>query len=107
MIGTPALLVATAVLGVGTYACRAAGPLLRSRVTLPASVERLTTRAAVALLAAVAATGTLIVGHHFAGPARLVGVSVGALLAWRRTPFAVVVVAAAVTTALLRAAGVS
>ncbi|MCM3885650.1 AzlD domain-containing protein [Frankia sp. R82] len=106
MIGAPTLLVATAVLGVGTYACRAAGPLLRSRVTLPDAVERLTTRAATVLLAAVTATGTLIVDHRFAGYARLAGVVLGGLLAWRRVPFLLVVVAAAVTTALLRALGV-
>jgi hypothetical protein len=61
----------------------------------------------VVLLAAVAATGTLIVDQRFAGAARLVGVAVGGLLAWRRAPFAVVVVAAAATTAALRALGVA
>ncbi|MCK9893942.1 AzlD domain-containing protein [Frankia sp. AgB32] len=107
MTGTSTLLVAIAVLAVGTYACRVAGPLLRARVTLPEQVERLTGRATVVLLAAVAATSTLIVDHGFAGPARLVGVVVGGLLAWRRAPFAAVVLAAAGTTAALRACGVT
>ncbi len=107
MIDTPTLLAAVGVLAVGTYACRVAGPLLRSRVALPERVERFTGRAAIVLLAAVAASGTLIVDHRFAGAARLVGVLVGGLLAWRRAPFAVVVAAAAATTAALRAIGVT
>ncbi|MYY81399.1 AzlD domain-containing protein, partial [Streptomyces sp. SID335] len=38
--------------------------------------------------------------------ARPAGVLAGGVLAWRRAPFAVVVVGAAATTALLRLAGV-
>jgi hypothetical protein len=38
--------------------------------------------------------------------ARPAGVLVGAVLAWRRAPFVVVIVAAAGTAALLRLAGV-
>jgi hypothetical protein len=59
----------------------------------------------VVLLAARGATATLTQGHHFTGPARPSGVAVGALLAWRRAPFAFVVLAAAATTAALRLAG--
>ena len=44
-------------------------------------------------------------GSGFAGVARPAGVAVGALLAWRRAPFVVVVLAAAATAALLRLAG--
>ncbi len=42
----------------------------------------------------------------FAGWARPVGVLAGALLAWRKLPFVVVVVSAAVVTALLRMSGI-
>ena len=42
----------------------------------------------------------------WAGYARPAGVLVGALLAWRRAPFVLVVVGAAATAALLRLAGV-
>jgi hypothetical protein len=45
-------------------------------------------------------------GTGFAGIARPAGVLVGALLAWRRAPFVVVVLAAAATAALLRLAGI-
>lgn len=102
----PTLVLATVVLGVGTYAFRVSGPLLRSRITLSAEVERLMAVAAVVLLTALVATATLVQGHGFAGVARLVGVAVGGVLAWRRAPFVVVVLAAAATTAVLRLLGV-
>jgi branched-subunit amino acid transport protein len=98
--------IAIAVLALGTYAMRLAGPLLRSRFTVPEAVERYLSLAAVALLAALVATATLLDGAEFAGYARPVGVLVGAALAWRKLPFVVVVVTAAATTALLRLLGV-
>ena len=100
------LVVAVVVLGVGTYGFRVAGPLLRSRITLSDDVERLMAVAAVVLLTGLVATATLVDGHGFAGFARLGGVAVGGLMAWRRAPFVLVVVAAAATTAVLRLLGV-
>jgi branched-subunit amino acid transport protein len=94
--------VAIGVLAVGTYAMRLAGPLLRSRVTLSATVKRYLSLSAVALLAALIATAALVEHGGFAGVARASGVAVGAILAWRRLPFVVVVVAAAATAALIR-----
>ena len=58
------------------------------------------------LLAALVATTALTKGHGFAGFARPAGVLVGGVLAWRKAPFLVVVLAAAATAALLRLAGV-
>jgi hypothetical protein len=55
----------------------------------------------------LAATGALTQGHGFAGWARPAGVAVAGVLAARRAPFPVVVIAAGATTALLRLAGVS
>jgi branched-subunit amino acid transport protein len=89
-------------LAVGTYAMRLAGPLLRSRFTLSETVKRYLSLGAVALLAALIATAALVEHGGFAGVARSAGVAVGAMLAWRRLPFVVVVVAAAVTAALIR-----
>ncbi|HWD03042.1 MAG TPA: AzlD domain-containing protein [Amycolatopsis sp.] len=105
-MGTAGLLVATAVLGAGTFAFRFAGPLLRTRVRLSPRTQRLMALAAVVLLAALVATSALTEGHGFAGFARPAGVVVGGVLAWRKAPFVVVVIAAAVTAALLRLAGV-
>ncbi|MBB4683191.1 AzlD domain-containing protein [Amycolatopsis jiangsuensis] len=103
---TAELLIATAVLGAGTFAFRFAGPVLRDRVKLSPRAERLMTLAAVVLLAALVATSALTEGHGFAGVARPAGVLVGGVLAWRKAPFVVVVIAAAATAALLRLAGV-
>ncbi|MFF5082643.1 AzlD domain-containing protein [Actinoplanes sp. NPDC000266] len=84
---------------------RLGGVLLRERLHLSDAMQRLLPMAAAALLAALAATSTIMAGSDFAGVARPAGVAVGALLAWRRAPFVVVVVAAAASAALLRLAG--
>lgn len=96
---------AIAALAAGTYGLRLAGPLLRSRLSIPAAVQTYLARSAVALLAALVATAALFAGSEFAGWARPAGVLAGALAAWRKLPFVVVVAVAAVTTALLRLAG--
>ena len=60
---------------------------------------------AAVLLVSLAATSALTSGHDFAGAARPAGVLVAGVLAVRRVPFPVVVLAAAAVTALLRLAG--
>jgi branched-subunit amino acid transport protein len=105
--GTTGLLATTCVLGLGTFAFRAAGQLLRARFTLAPRAERLMGTAVVVLLAALVATSGLTEGHGYAGLARTAGVVAGGVLAYRRAPFVVVVVAAAAVTALLRLAGLS
>ncbi|WP_460068441.1 AzlD domain-containing protein [Streptomyces sp. YKOK-I1] len=94
-------------LAVGTYALRLVGPALHGRVEPPARVRELLSAGAVVLLVALLATGALTEGGGFAGWARPAGVLVGAALAWRRAPFPVVVLGAAVTAGVLRAAGVA
>ena len=88
------LIAAIIALAAGTYGMRLTG------------LQRLLPMAAVAMLAALAGTAALMADQAFAGVARPAGVAVGAVLAWRRVPFVVVVLAAAVTAALLRLAGV-
>jgi branched-subunit amino acid transport protein len=102
-----AYLACVLVLAAGTYAFRLAGPLLHGRIELPARVQELLTVGATVLLVALLATGALTEGHGFAGWARPLGVLVGGVLAWRKAPFAVVVVGAAAATALLRLVGVA
>ncbi|GAA3103808.1 AzlD domain-containing protein [Streptomyces echinatus] len=92
-------------LAVGTYAFRLVGPVLHGRVTVPPRVQELASAGAVVLLVALLATGALTEAGGFAGWARPAGVLAGAALAWRRAPFALVVLGAATTTALLRLAG--
>ena len=96
---------AIAVLAAGTYLFRLAGPVLRRRLPLPPRLERLLAVAASVLLAALMATNALTQGHGFAGWARPAGVLTAGLLAARRAPFPVVVIAAMATTALLRRFG--
>lgn len=102
----PLLLAGLTLLAAGTFGFRLAGPALRSRLTFPARARRLLEVAAVVLLAALVAVTALTSGHGFAGYARPAGVLAGGLLAWRRAPFPVVVLAAAAVTAVLRLAGV-
>lgn len=102
MISTTQILFSAVVLGAGTFAFRAAGPVLRSRFAMSPRLVALMSTAAVVLLVALVATTTFADGRGYADPARPLGVLVGGALAWRRVPFAVVVVAAAATAALLR-----
>jgi branched-subunit amino acid transport protein len=94
------------VLAIGTYAFRFAGPLLRDRITLPDRVKEVMQAAATVLLVALIATATLTRNGGFAGWALPIGVAVGGIAAWRKAPFVVVVVLAAITTAGLRWLGV-
>ena len=100
------ILIAVLVLAVGTFSLRIAGPLLRTRFELPERVEKVMAAAAVVLLAALVATAALTDGHGAAGIARPAGVLVGGVLALRKVPFVLVVVAAAGTAAGLRLIGV-
>ncbi|MCR5978553.1 AzlD domain-containing protein [Gordonia jinghuaiqii] len=101
-----ALGIGVAVLAAGTYAMRVAGPVLRNRISVSATAEKLMDRATVVLLVTVALTGALFVGHDLAGWARPAGVTVGVAAALLRAPLALVVILAAVTSAGLRAVGV-
>lgn len=98
-------LLAIALLAAGTYAFRLAGPVFQNRLSIPSHFERLLSVAAAVLLIALMATAALTEGHGFAGWARPAGVLVGGVLAVRRAPFPVVVIAAAATTAFLRLGG--
>jgi branched-subunit amino acid transport protein len=84
------------VLAAATYSLRVAGLVLRDRLRLAARVERYVDLGATALLVALVTVSTLADGDAFAG----------ALAAWRRAPFVLVVLLAAGTTAGLRALGV-
>lgn len=97
---------AVLVLAAGTYLFRVAGVVLRDRLRVPRQVERYLDLAATALLVALIATATLTDDGGFAGWSRPAGVLVGAVAAWRRVPFVLVVVLAAGTTAGLRLLGV-
>jgi len=95
-----ALLAGALLLAAGTYGLRLAGPAMRSRITFPDRAERLLESASVVVLTSLMAVMTVTGGGGYARPA---GVLVGGVLAWRKAPFLVCVLAAAATTAVLRA----
>ncbi|NYE95187.1 branched-subunit amino acid transport protein [Psychromicrobium silvestre] len=101
-----ALVVAAVILGIGTFAFRFGGTVLRRRVKISVRAERVMTVAVVVLFSALVMTSALIEGHGFAGFARPAGVLVAGFLAWRKAPFVLVVLAAALTAAGLRLLGV-
>ncbi|TWS23548.1 AzlD domain-containing protein [Tsukamurella sputi] len=92
-------------LAIATFAMRATGPVLAGRFDLSDGTRRTVDLCALALLAGVMATTTFADGREFGGTARVAGVAVAGVLAWRRCPLPLVIVAAAAVTALLRLAG--
>lgn len=99
------VVVAVVALGIGTFAVKATGPVLASGRALPSGLERVVALVPPALLAALVATGTFGAPTGLVVDARAAGLAVAALAIQRRAPFALVVVAAAAATALVRALG--
>jgi branched-subunit amino acid transport protein len=89
-----------------SYALKASGPVLAGGRDLGPRARQVLDLIPVPLLAALILTGTLASGHHLVIDARLPALGVAAILVWKQAPFLVVVLAAAGTAALLRAAGV-
>ena len=90
----------------GCYLFKLAGYLVPAGVPDRPRVRRMVELLPVALLAALVVVEAVADGRHwhFDGP-RLAGFAVGAVAVWRRAPFLVIVVLAALTAALLRLAG--
>ncbi|EPB4367078.1 AzlD domain-containing protein [Enterobacter hormaechei] len=99
-------LLGIAILSTGTYLMRLGGAKLGNRLALSERSQALLSDAATVLLFSVALATTFYEGDHFAGMARVLGVGFAVFLAWRKMPLIVVIVAAAVVTALLRLAGI-
>lgn len=97
--------VALAVLAVGTYLLKAAGPVTASGRTLPPRLRLLAELVPAALLAALVVNQTVIDGAVMTLDARVVGVGVAAVAVALRAPFAVVVLLGAGVTALVRLTG--
>jgi branched chain amino acid efflux pump len=89
----------------GCYLLKLAGYLVPARLLDQPRVRGLVELLPVALLAALVVVEALASGRHLhADGPRLAGFAVGALAVWRRLPFLVVVISAALTAALLRLA---
>lgn len=100
--------VAVLVTAGGCYALKLAGLTVPQRVLASRRARRFAELVPVALLAALAAVQSMTSGHSIdLDPARLAGMAGAVLALVLRAPFLVVIVAAAGTAALLRAAGVS
>jgi branched-subunit amino acid transport protein len=91
-----------AVVGAATVACKAAGPVLLGRRTLPPRVAALVDVLAPAMLAALVVTQTVGGDGELVLDERLAGVAAGAVAIRLRAPLLVVMLVAAATAALLR-----
>jgi uncharacterized membrane protein len=89
----------------GCYLFKLGGYLVPARVLDHPRMRRVVELLPVALLAALVVVEAIADGRHIQldGP-RLAGFAVGAVAVWRRAPFLVIVVVAALTAALLRLA---
>jgi hypothetical protein len=88
-----------------SYALKAVGPVLVGGREPGARLRRTLELVALPLLAALILVQTVGSGHRIVLDARAPAVGVAAVLAWRRAPFLVVVLAAAATAALVRLLG--
>jgi branched-subunit amino acid transport protein len=89
-------------LAAGAYAFKFLGLVVIGSRQLPAALDRCLALVPAAMLSALVVQGTLSTGQDLVLDARVPGVAVAVLLAWRRAPFVIIVVAAAATTALIR-----
>lgn len=90
-------------LGLGTYALKAAGPLLLGGRRLPERVERIAQQLPAALLASLVVVSTVAADRSLVLDARLPGVVAGGVALRLRAPFVVVVAVAVTVTGGLRA----
>ena len=89
--------------GVGTIAIKAIGPVLLGGRPLPERLSSVIELLAPALLGALVAVQTFGNGQALAVDERVFGVAVAAIAIWRKAPLLLVVILATVATALARA----
>jgi len=90
-------------LAAASFALKALGPVALGERRPPPWATAALDLLPIPMLAAIVLLGTVSDGHDLQLDARAAGLAVAALLIWRRAPFLVVIVAAAATTAGLRA----
>ncbi|HSK22263.1 MAG TPA: AzlD domain-containing protein [Egicoccus sp.] len=101
-MGSAALWVAVLAGSAGCYAIKLAGLSVPDRILEHPRMQRVAAMLPVALLAALVAVQTLADGSRLVLDARVAGVAVAIVAVRLRAPFLVVVLAATLTTALLR-----
>ena len=92
---------AIVVLAFGTYALKAAGPMLLGGLTLPRWLGELTALLPASLLCAIVVVGTLADGRSLTVP-RAAGLAAAGVAVWRRAPFVATVFVGTAATALFR-----
>jgi branched-subunit amino acid transport protein len=88
--------------GAGTIAVKAAGPVLLGGRPLPSRLTGVVELLAPAVLAALVAVQAFGDGQSLAVDERLIGVAAAGVALWRKAPLLIVVVVAALTTAVAR-----
>ncbi|MCU1399194.1 MAG: hypothetical protein JWN62_2303 [Acidimicrobiales bacterium] len=89
-------------LAAGAYAFKVFGLVVIGDRPLPAALERCLALIPAAVIAAIVAKDTLSIGQHLQIDARLAGVTVAIVAAWRKMPVIVVIVVGAATTGIVR-----
>lgn len=89
-------------LALGAYGFKVLGLVVLGGRQLPAPLDRCLALIPAALIAALVVKDTLSIGQDLVVDARLAGVAVAVVAAWRRAPLIVVIVVGAVVTALVR-----
>jgi branched-subunit amino acid transport protein AzlD len=92
-------------LAIGCYALKSAAPMVLGGRNLPGWLDTLAQRLPAPLLAALTVVAAVASGRSIHPDARLIGLAAAALALWRRANFVVVVVVAAIATAVARAIG--
>lgn len=98
-----AIWVGIAVLTIGAYLAKLVGFTALDLERLPEPVADLVRLLPIALFAALVVVTTVTDGPAISIDARLAGVTVAGVAAWRKAPFLVVVLAAMIVTAGIRA----
>ncbi|MBK5266210.1 MAG: AzlD domain-containing protein [Acidimicrobiia bacterium] len=91
------------VLTVGAYLLKLVGFTVLDLARLPEPLADLARLLPIALFAALVVITTVTDGQHITIDARLAGVTVAGIAAWRKAPFLIVVLAAMVVTGAIRA----
>lgn len=95
------------ILALGSYGLRIAGPYMRQYLVRFSGLENVSTELSSILLFSVAITAAIYEANQFAGLARLFGFLVAAFLTYKKAPFIIIVLSAAITTAFLRQLGIA
>lgn len=90
------------VLAIGAYAFKFTGLVVLGGRTLPAPLERCLALIPAAVISALIVKDSMTTGQDIVIDARAAGIAAAILLAWRRAPLILVIVAGAAVTALLR-----